>query len=137
MARPAGPKTRNSGNWTESKFSSFIRNQLRSATRKWGPISEVKKEANISRGVYFCNCCKDHVPVSIRVGNKRVNNVFVDHINPIVDPVEGFTTFDEYIDRMFCEKENLQLLCGSCHDAKTLEERALRAETRKNNNEKE
>lgn len=136
MARPSGEKTRCSGAWTESKFNTFIRNQLRGATRKWGPISEVKKEANISRGVYLCNECKQHVPVSVRVGNKRVNNVFVDHVNPIVDPVEGFKTFDEYIDRMFCEKENLQLLCGDCHDEKTLKERALRAETRKKNNEK-
>lgn len=134
MARPSGPKTRCSGAWSESKFNSFIRNQLRGATRKWAPISNVKKKANVSRGVYLCNECKQHVPVSVRVGNKRVNNVFVDHIEPIVDPVVGFVSFDEYINRMFCEEDNLQLLCGPCHDTKTLEERALRAETRKNNN---
>ena len=131
MGRPAGEKTRNSGQWTESKFNTFIRNQLRQATRKWGPINETKKEAQVSRGIYKCAGCEQNVPVSIRQGNKRVNNVFVDHIDPIVDPVEGFTGFDNFIDRMFCEKDNLQLLCGDCHDKKTLEERALRAASRK------
>jgi hypothetical protein len=60
------------------------------------------------------------------VGRKKLTNIFVDHINPIVDPIEGFITWDEYIDRMFCEKDNLQLLCGECHDKKTLAERELR-----------
>jgi len=136
LARPSGEKTRCSGQWTESKFNTFIRNQLRGATRKWAPINEVKKEANISRGVYLCACCKNHVPVSVRVGSKRVNNVFVDHIDPIVDPYKGFEGFDVYIDRMFCEKDNLQLLCGECHDKKSLEERRIRAEERKKLNGK-
>ncbi|MCB0512604.1 MAG: HNH endonuclease [Bacteroidetes bacterium] len=39
---------------------------------------------------------------------------------------------------MFCEKENLQLLCKSCHDIKSFGERAASAEARrkrKENNE--
>jgi 5-methylcytosine-specific restriction endonuclease McrA len=131
MARPSGEKTRCSGQWTEAKFSSFIRNQLRSATRKWAPISITKKKANVERGVYECAECKQHVPPTIKQGRKRVNNVFVDHIKPIVDPEVGFTNFDDYINRMFCEEENLQLLCGECHDKKSMAERALAAETRK------
>ncbi|MAQ19387.1 MAG: HNH endonuclease [Sandaracinus sp.] len=130
MARPSGPKTRNSGQWSESKFNSFIRNQLRGATRKWGPISQVKKEANISRGNYKCAGCGEIVPPTIKVGRKRMNNVFVDHIEPIVDPKVGFTSFDDYIDRMFCEKDNLQLLCGPCHDVKSMQERQTAKERR-------
>mgnify|MGYP000718738822 CR=1 FL=1 len=131
MGRPSGEKTRNSGNWTEAKFRSFITNQLRGATRKWGPIQEVKKEANVSRGMYKCRNCKREVPLTIKQGNKRTKNVFVDHIKPIVDPEKGFTTFDEYIERMFCEKDNLQVLCGDCHDEKSLKERELAAKARK------
>ena len=131
MGRPSGPKNRCGGLWTESKFNSFIRNQLRSATRKWAPISQVKKKANVARGVYECASCHEHVPPTVREGRKRVNNIFVDHIEPIVDPSVGFTTFDEYIDRMFCEEDNLQLLCGKCHDEKSLNERAIAASRRK------
>lgn len=133
MARPSGPKTRCSGQWSEAKFKSFIKNNLRSATRKWAPINEVKKEANVARGQYECAECKSIVPPTVKVGRKRKNNIFVDHIDPIIDPKTGFTTWDECIDRMFCEKDNLQLLCGECHDAKSMEERRIAAEYRKKN----
>ncbi len=131
MGRPGGPKTRCSGQWTEAKFKAFIKNNLRSASRKWAPIQEVKKEANLRRGIYLCSECKSEVAPTKREGKKRVKNIFVDHIEPIIDPKTGFTTWDECIDRMFCEKDNLQLLCGECHDKKSMEERALTAKYRK------
>jgi hypothetical protein len=53
---------------------------------------------------------------------KRVKNIFVDHIEPIIDPAVGFTTWDECIDRMFCDSSNLQLLCKVCHSVKSQEE---------------
>lgn len=136
MARPSGPKTRCNEQWTESKFNSFIRNQLRSATRKWAPISETKKKARVARGQYECAGCKQVVPPTIKQGRKRVNNVFVDHVDPIVDPKVGFQGFDVFIERMFCEMENLQLLCGECHDEKSMRERRIAVETRKKNKEK-
>ena len=131
MARPSGPKTRNSGNWTEARFNSFIISGLRQTSRRWGPIGEVQKEARVSRGLYLCAGCKKHVPASTKDGRKRVKNIFVDHINPIVDPEIGFTTWDEFIERMFCEKENLQLLCKNCHDVKSDAERKTAVERRK------
>lgn len=129
--RPAGPLTRCNGKWTEAKFNNFIRNQLRSATRKWEPIQNAKKKAQVERGIYHCAGCNQNVPVTIKNGKKRVQNVFVDHIEPIVDPDEGFVSFDQFIDRMFCEEDNLQLLCGECHDKKSLDERQRAAERRK------
>lgn len=137
MARPSGPKTRCSGKWTEARYRSFITSCLRQGSRRWAPISEVQKEARVSRGVYLCAGCKEEVPATIKVGRKRQQNVFVDHVNPIVDPEVGFTTWDEYIERMFCEKDNLQLLCKSCHDIKSDEERAkaiIRRKEEKNAN---
>lgn len=130
MGRPSGPKTRCGGMWTEAKFNSFIRNQLRGATRKWQPIQQAKKDAQVSRGVYKCAGCGENVPVTVKNGRKRVQNIFVDHIDPIVDPDVGFVSFDVFIDRMFCEKDNLQVLCGECHDKKSLEERKRAAERR-------
>lgn len=135
MGRPSGPKTRNGETWTEAKFVNFVKNQLRRA--KWPPIFEVKKEANVSRGVYLCAGCDQHVPPTIKQGRKRVNNIFVDHIIPVIDPTVGFVGWDSFIDRLFCEKDNLQLLCGECHDAKTAEERRIAVETRQANKEKQ
>lgn len=47
------------------------------------------------------------------------NEIVLDHIKPVVDPKTGFTTWDDYIDRMFPEKEGFQVLCSGCHDIKT------------------
>lgn len=66
------------------------------------------------------------MPVSLPAppGKKlRVKNVKVDHIDPVIDPTEGFTTWDEVIRRMFVEKDGLQVLCKKCHDEKTQDER--------------
>ena len=126
MARPAGPKTRCNGLWTEAKFNSFIKNQLRAASRKWAPINTCKKKAWVRRGVYKCGCCGEEVPLTVQNGKKRQNNVFVDHIDPIV-PVEGWIDWDSCINRMFCEEDELQLICKECHDEKSKEEAAQRA----------
>jgi hypothetical protein len=61
------------------------------------------------------------------VGTKRVRNVAVDHINPVVCPVAGFTSWDELIDRMFVEADGFQVLCTECHKKKTGDERKIRA----------
>ena len=133
MGRPSGPKTRCGGRWTESRFNTFVRNILRSASRKWAPIQDVKKKANVARGQYLCAGCKQVVPVTVKQGRKRVQNVFVDHIDPIVDPNVGFVSFDVFTDRLFCEEDNLQVLCGPCHDSKTAEETKVATLRRKNN----
>lgn len=127
MARPSGEKTRCSGAWTEARFNSFIKSALRGATRRWAPIQQCKKNAWVSRGVYKCNCCKEEVPTTTVNPDtrKRENNIHVDHIEPIV-PVTGWVSWDDCINRMFCELENLQLLCSACHKKVTAEENAQR-----------
>ena len=126
MARPSGEKTRMNGEWTEAKFKSFIRNQLRAATIKWKPIQDSKKAANIRRGVYLCSCCDEEITATVVDVNKRkrVNNVIVDHKEPIIDPSVGWVSWDSLIDRMFCNSDNLAVVCRECHDKKTNEERA-------------
>ena len=86
----------------------------------------------MERGKYLCAVCKQVVPVTVKVGRKRVKNVFVDHIDPIVDPRVGFVSWDVFIERMFCEEDNLQVVCGDCHDKKSLKERAQAKERRQN-----
>lgn len=128
--RIGGPKTRNDGQWTEARFRSFIRSQLRAATMRWGPIATSLKGARVGRGEYLCAECKQIVPATTKVGGRRVKNVHVDHILPIVDPDVGFVSYDELVERMFCEKDNLQVLCTECHTVKTDDEKA-RAKARR------
>ena len=131
MARPSGPKNRAGGRWTEARFRSFVTSALRGSSRKWAPISDVLTEARVRRGTYLCANCKEEGPATIKIEGKRVKNAVVDHINPIVDPEVGFTTWDDFINRLFCEEENLQVLCHSCHKEKSNKERAVAAARRK------
>lgn len=102
------------------------------ASRKWGPIHDALANAREKRGFYRCAGCGSLVTATSKVGRKRVSNVAVDHIHPIVDPAVGFTTWDDYITRMFCEEENLQILCKECHDVKSQEEKLIAKERRAN-----
>ena len=132
MARPAGAKTRCGERWTEAAFNSFIKNNLRKASMRWAPISDCLKAARIRRGFYICNMCKEEVPASTKhpETGKRIKNAIVDHIEPIIDPVVGFTTWDECINRMFCEADNLQVVCHACHTTKSNKEKALAKQRR-------
>lgn len=125
-------KVRNGRQWTEARFHSFIKSALRAASNRWGPKHEAKKAARIRRGVYLCAGYRrgpHETPASLppKPGNKKRRQVAVDHILPVVDPVEGFAGWDKLIERMFCEADGFQLLCPDCHDLKTADERSVRA----------
>ncbi len=122
-------KPHNNGTWTTARFHSFVKGALRAAARRWPPKSAVKKAAWRERGQYLCVGYKRHshiVPLSVSVDGKRKTNIETDHIEPIVDPNVGFISWDQIILRMFCEAENLQILCRDCHRSKTADERKIR-----------
>lgn len=67
---------------------------------------------------------------------RKVNEIAVDHIIPVVDLVKGFTDMNDYVSRLFCDISNLQALCNykgerdgvvSCHKKKTAEEKGISA----------
>lgn len=124
-------KTRASGTMTEAAFISFVKGHLRRASRFWKPISDTIKNARVRKGIYLCNGCKQEVTASIVVDGKRVKNVFCDHINPVVDPETGFSGWDSFVNNLYCELDNLQLLCKSCHDHKSKTERSIRSNNKK------
>lgn len=125
----ATPKLReyNGGLWTPARFRSFVTSALRTASQRWPPKFEALKNALEGRKVnqktgklanhYRCAAC-DGLFVS--------SDVNVDHIKPVVDPKRGFKTWDEYIDRLFCELDNFQVLCRPCHKDKTQKEKEQR-----------
>ena len=114
----------NGGEWTQARFNSFVKSGLRGLSRKWPPkyqclnASLVGQRVNVATGRiakhFKCAQCAGEFPAS---------KVQVDHIAPIIDPTIGFTSWDDVVDAMFCEKENLQVLCTSCHKEKTAAER--------------
>lgn len=58
------------------------------------------------------------------------DEIEVDHIEPVI-PVTGWRGFDVSIPRLFCPKEGLQILCLSCHSAKSKSENAERRRHKK------
>lgn len=111
------PKVRNAGTMTESAFWSFIRSALRQKSRWWKPITQCKMLARRDykgplkrqKFEYQCNYCKKWFP------EKKIN---VDHIIP-AGSLNCAEDLGPFVERLFCEIDNLQVLCESCHDVKT------------------
>lgn len=96
----------------------FIIQTLRRASYRWHARNEAMTRARVSRGLYECAICKKHV------GNKEKK---MDHVNPVVDPIKGYTTLDEYAERMLPDDHTgYQCLCIPCHDSKTKGENLIR-----------
>lgn len=128
-----------SGTMTEAARNGFIKSALRSKSRRWKPTYDCLKDAYVGkeevtstnkRGVtstkaimhYRCAGCGKHFPAK---------QVAVDHINPVVPIGMDVPDWNIIINNLFCERENLQVLCKTCHDAKTKEENAERREAKK------
>ena len=115
-----GEKTRCNETMTEAQFVSKIKGILRSESRKWKPFTLAKQLARVSRGIYRCNMCKKMVRGTVKVPGKRkpAANIDIDHIDPIISTETGFTTWDSFINNLFCEVHALQILCKPCHKKK-------------------
>lgn len=75
----------------------------------------------------------------------KKKDIAVDHIDPVIHPDHGFQDWNTFVDRLWCNKSNLQRLCNylvknkdlyggetSCHHQKTQAERiALRENAKK------
>lgn len=66
------------------------------------------------------------------------SNIQVDHLDPVVPlniPAKH-ACMNEIIKRLFCEKDNLQILCKDCHKIKSKEENKIRNEWKSETKEK-
>lgn len=95
----------------------FAKGCLRRGSLMWRPISECRRLARRERGKYECAICK---------GLFGAKETQVDHREPVVDIIKGFTSWDDYIERLFCDVDGLDLLCKNCHEAKTTMEVQMR-----------
>lgn len=119
--------------WTDGKRRSFIVGVLRAGARRWPPkiatmnLAKTEKKINPKTGRlaqhFTCNVCQ---------GEFTSKDMQVDHILPVVEPGVGFVSWDTYIERLFCEQDNLQAICTTCHDAKTKAERPVKVRKKKN-----
>lgn len=116
--------------WTDGRIRSFITSTIRSGFRRWPDkyeainLAKSGKKINESTGRlaehYKCAKCKELF---------TSKDIQVDHIDPVVPP-SGFTTWDDFINRLFCPAKNLQVLCKKCHQVKTKAESEKRKTAR-------
>lgn len=105
----------NNGEWTKARYNSFVKGGLRAISQRWPPKYRVLSKAftghhtNPASGriakFYRCAACQ---------GEFTAKNVEVNHIIPVV-PVTGFDSWDNVIDRLFCEEDGLEVVCKDCH----------------------
>ena len=118
---PRGVKTRANNTWTESRYFSFIRSALSQAWSRYPvkhqflksrqkPYSGSDKRTKFE---YDCEECKQTF---------KGKDVQVDHIKPAGSLLK-YEDLPSFVENLFCEVDNLQLLCKECHKKKTAEER--------------
>lgn len=102
------------GRWSESQYKQFVNRALRKAWLKWPVKHDVLKAASRpsqlkdkrTKFEYQCACCEEWF--------KRTM-VQVDHIEPCGDMED----MNRFIATLFCEEDNLQVLCIPCHKENT------------------
>lgn len=94
---------------------------------------QYKKDGNLAKRKAVRYKCAECGKLFMRT------EVAVDHVDPVIPLDKEFTNWDEFVGRLFCNEDNLQVLCSykikdkhkhgdelSCHHKKTQQERALR-----------
>ena len=112
-------------------LKTVVKGALRRAFARWPAAAEVREDSihptiKGPRGgkQYTCSECGKTFGVT---------KIAVDHLEPVIplDKTVEEMSWDEVVERMFCDKANLQVLCKEvCHKKKTSEERKARKEYR-------
>jgi len=114
-----GVKCRAGDTWTESRYFQFIRTALRGAFSRYPVKYQVLKASQRyvtgQRHKYEHQCaeCNEWF---------KGKEVQVDHIKP-AGSLKCYDDLPSFVSNLFCEADNLQVLCKSCHKTKTAEER--------------
>jgi 5-methylcytosine-specific restriction endonuclease McrA len=102
----------------------FSRSDLRKAVLEEIQVSYTDPERPRVKRWSICALCDEYTPTY---------KIQVDHINPIIplDKTLEDITFDQLTNNIWCDINNLQGICKTCHDKKTSSERKIRTANKK------
>lgn len=103
----------------------FSRSELRNSVIT-DSIDHKHKDASRLRVKTWCTC-------TVCGSKDAKSNMAVDHLIPVIPVNSSFEemSLDELVDRLWCEKNNLQTICDSCHTKKTKQEAKERSLNKK------
>jgi 5-methylcytosine-specific restriction endonuclease McrA len=113
------PRTRMGNTKTEAAYFGYIRGILRNGSRRYAVKFQVKQAARRTvtgqrhRYEYTCAYC---------FGWFTDKECEVDHIIG-AGSLKTYKDLPGFVERLFCEPEGMQVLCKTCHQIKTNEER--------------
>lgn len=109
---------------TYTKNEEWLIKQLRQISINWPPKEHCLNRAYKGPGRYQCAGCLQFF--------KHRYELKADHVDPVVDPHEGYVGKGIFAERLFVEEDEAwQALCAPCHQIKTNEENAIRREASK------
>lgn len=114
----------------DTKLKNFAINLLRRGTFKHKPRSEARKRYKVKIGEFSTGRAKYGYQCAGCDEIFKAKETKMDHVEPVVHPIEGFKGFDVYIPRAFCGEENFQCVCSPCHDIKSEREKDFRTRVR-------
>ena len=130
LRKPKPPTPYANGLWTTPRFYSFVRSALRRAFTRWPPNYAARKDARQpysgpnkrQQWQFKCALCG---------GWWMQKETQIDH-KIECGSLRAFSDLSGFVERLFCEKDGLQVVCKKCHQEKTNLQRQLN----KTNNEK-
>lgn len=122
--KPKPPTPYSNGTWTTPRFFSFVRSALRRAYTRWPPNYAARRDARSpycgpnkrQQWQYKCAIC---------------NGLFMQKETQVDHKIEcgslrAFEDLPGFVERLFCEKDGLQVVCRPCHQIKTNQQRQLK-----------